>query len=485
MNLNIDLQQQDLENKQQVVITDNSNYLPLTNKYELTDLAIPESENFEASGTFYFEQSVDLKQQKIVIAFTEKTNDTEGIILSFQIGNKTYSIGKDDVATYYLSYEDHKYFFEAGSDFKTIIEISKSDGIVINNTPTGMFITEVDDDKIIVSRNSTGVVFTINYIAIVPLFPEYDSNKLLNYQVDRFKIYFDIVNNHINLYLYSDTTGNTINMAFLDVPFSTDGKYLIIQGFDLEGIMQINTNPYSLKGNMLLILDNNLQYCNMQFSYRGVQALSFYSKIEFGDVPNDADILNFSLADIKIIPILTQHKSQNEDKNTIIDSNIIDIPKDGYYTLTYLVFPKKEWVDKLLSLDSNLGTLFTNIFYTKDNLIFSEKEQQEVDVYTFIERNLEGTNVLRYSKDFCSVFFLQKCYYNLCMKLLKNNDCTTCNYDGSDLSYYRDIIFMGLQTIRYLSLKGKFMEAQNIVERFQSCSNICNDTYNEDCRCNK
>ena len=52
------------------------------------------------------------------------------------------------------------------------------------------------------------------------------------------------------------------------------------------------------------------------------------------------------------------------------------------------------------------------------------------------------------------------------MKLLKNNDCTTCNYDGSELSYYRDIMFMGLQTIRYLSLKGRFMEAQNIVERF-------------------
>ena len=71
------------------------------------------------------------------------------------------------------------------------------------------------------------------------------------------------------------------------------------------------------------------------------------------------------------------------------------------------------------------------------------------------------------------------------MKLLKNNDCTTCNYDGSELSYYRDIMFMGLQTIRYLSLKGRFMEANNIVERFYSCSNICNNTYNEDCRCNK
>lgn len=484
MNLNIDLQQQDLEEKQQILITDNSKYLAFTPKYELTDLWIPESKDFEASGSFYFEQSVDLNQQKVKISFTEQTNDTEGILLSFQIGNQTYSIGKDDAATYYLSYGDHKYFFEADPS-STIVEISKQEGIVIDGTPTGMFITIMDDDKIIVSRSSAGIVFTINYIVIALLFPEYDSSKLLNYEVGRFKIYFDIVDNHINLYLYSDYTEKIINMAFMDVPFSTDGKYLTIQAFDLEGIMYIDKDPYSLQSDMLLVLDNNMQYCNMQFYYRGTESLSYHSEVEFGKVPEDADILNFSLADIKIIPILTQHKSQIEDNNMIVDSNIVDIPKDGYYTLTYLVIPKEEYVNKLLELDENLISLFTDIFYYKDNSIFNEKEQQEVDINTFIERNLEGTNVLRYSKDFCSVFFLQKCYYNLCIKLLKNNDCTTCNYESTDLSYYRDIMFMGLQTVRYLSLKGRFMEAQNIVERFQSCSNICNNTYNENCRCNK
>lgn len=484
MNLNIDLQQQDLEEKQQILITDNSKYLAFTPKYELTDLWIPESKDFEASGSFYFEQSVDLNQQKVKISFTEQTNDTEGILLSFQVGNQTYSIGKNDAITYYLSYGDHKYFFEANSS-STIVEISKQEGIVIDGTPTGMFITVIDNDKIIVSRSSAGIVFTINYIIIASLFPEYDSNKLLNYEVDNFKIYFDIIDNHINLYIYRDNTGKIINMAFIDVPFSTDGKYLTIQGFDLEGIMYIDTNPYSLVSDMLLVLDNNLQYCNMKFNYRGVEQVSYRNKIEFGEIPEDADILNFSLSDIKIIPILTQHKSQIEDNNMIVDSNIVDIPKDGYYTLTYLVIPKEEYVNKLLELDENLISLFTDIFYYKDNSIFNKKEQQEVDINTFIERNLEGTNVLRYSKDFCSVFFLQKCYYNLCMKLLKNNDCTTCNYESTDLSYYRDIMFMGLQTVRYLSLKGRFMEAQNIVERFQSCSNICNNTYNENCRCNK
>ena len=91
-----------------------------------------------------------------------------------------------------------------------------------------MFITVMDDDKIIISRSSAGIVFTINYIIVCPLLPKYDSDKLLNYQVGRFKIYFDIIYNHINLYLYSDYTEKIINMAFLDVPFSTDGKYLTI-----------------------------------------------------------------------------------------------------------------------------------------------------------------------------------------------------------------------------------------------------------------
>ena len=104
MNLNIDLQQRDLEEKQQILITDNSKYLALTPKYELTDLWIPESKDFEASGSFYFEQSVDLNQQKVKISFTEQTNDTEGILFSFQVGNQTYSIGKDNAVTYYLTY---------------------------------------------------------------------------------------------------------------------------------------------------------------------------------------------------------------------------------------------------------------------------------------------------------------------------------------------------------------------------------------------
>ena len=200
MNLNIDLQQRDLEEKQQILITDNSKYLALTPKYELTDLWIPESKDFEASGSFYFEQSVDLNQQKVKILFTEKTNNTEGILFSFQVGNQTYSIGKDNAVTYYLTCGDHKHFFEANPSF-IIVEISKQEGIVIDGTPTGIFVTVIDDDKVIISRSSAGIVFTINYIIVCPLLPKYDSDKLLNYQVGKFKIYFDIIYNHINLYL--------------------------------------------------------------------------------------------------------------------------------------------------------------------------------------------------------------------------------------------------------------------------------------------
>ena len=104
--------------------------------------------------------------------------------------------------------------------------------------------------------------------------------------------------------------------------------------------------------------------------------------------------------------------------------------------------------------------------------------------------NLEGTPI---QQEHINTFFtgnMQQCYINYCKKLFDAllNKCRTSAYN-EDL-YARDFIWMTLNIIDYLIQFEQFMEAEKIVEEFNTCGGFCqNNEYGQHiahgCGCSK
>ena len=115
---------------------------------------------------------------------------------------------------------------------------------------------------------------------------------------------------------------------------------------------------------------------------------------------------------------------------------------------------------------------------------------KETTLREVLEMNLEGTPI---QQEHINTFFtgnMQQCYINYCKRLFDAllNKCRTSAYN-EDL-YARDFIWMTLNIIDYLIQFEQFMEAEKIVEEFNTCGGFCqNNEYGQHtahgCGCSK
>lgn len=175
-----------------------------------------------------------------------------------------------------------------------------------------------------------------------------------------------------------------------------------------------------------------------------------------------------------------QHYSEIKLHKLQEDKLKVDTTFDGWFTLDYVVIPTKEWV---LNNPDQLSS-YTYLYYSDGTNIYkykADKGPEEVDeqvtIFELVEINPEGTTISKYSQDFMSVCFLKKCFINLCKQILYNKAFTKCKIKGSDseqLIYNRDLLWMSINTISYLSEFGQLAEAERIVEILQeNCNGIC------------
>lgn len=155
----------------------------------------------------------------------------------------------------------------------------------------------------------------------------------------------------------------------------------------------------------------------------------------------------------------------------------INTPFDGWFTLDYIVIPTKDWITN----NSDQLSSYTNIYYSDGTKIYkyraSEETDEEVNITELIEINPEGTTISKYSQDFMSICFLKKCFINLCKQILYNKTFSKCKVKGAvseQLIYNRDLLWMSINTISYLSEFGQLAEAERILELLQEdCNGIC------------
>ncbi len=202
----------------------------------------------------------------------------------------------------------------------------------------------------------------------------------------------------------------------------------------------------------------------------------------------------FRYSDTVSIDVLQLNKSTGQQIQnpvfTIRDSKInpvqLQVSFDGWFTICHIVIPNKQWFDKehTKKTDSAIN-LYTTVYYSDGTKIYKyiNNEITEVSVEELINRNIEDTTISIIKKDYVSVCFLRKCYVNLCQQLFNSNiisECSNNRKDNCDLIFQRDLIWMALNVIQYMTELNQLAEAERIIEQLgRGCNGLCKQTFEQ------
>ena len=150
----------------------------------------------------------------------------------------------------------------------------------------------------------------------------------------------------------------------------------------------------------------------------------------------------FRKSDTQSIVIASINKLKGEEVATSTIGNIINIDRDGWLTIYYLVLPTKEWFIRA-SKTSNILDLYDIVYYvSKGNVYWYQSDTQEFGQVHQLQELIDLAQLpnvkttLSYAKaDRVSIFNLEKCYINLCQQIFESRGFSQCyNKNNIDLS---------------------------------------------------
>lgn len=210
--------------------------------------------------------------------------------------------------------------------------------------------------------------------------------------------------------------------------------------------------------------------------------------------------VSFGRSDSKTVDVLTYNKVSGEKtirpqiSDNTEDTVYLNIPEDGWITLSHIVLPSKEWVEKnekfFIDRPENIW-----IYCTDGESIYRYLKGTfyEVTIETIVEQNPYNTTISRVDKDYVSICFLKQCYVNICQQIFSKlcgmgGQCFASNID-KELSIKRDLVWMGINVIKYMVQFNMLAEAERTIEQLESCNGICsgNPSTNKSsgCGCSK
>lgn len=194
----------------------------------------------------------------------------------------------------------------------------------------------------------------------------------------------------------------------------------------------------------------------------------------------------FKFSDTVSIDILQHNKSQESvyrnpvySLHTSNDPIQIPVTFDGWFTVVHVVLPSKEWVNNELSKEegSAIG-LYDIVYYSDGNSVYKYigGSTQETTIEEILEINPVNTTISKTQKDYVSICFLRKCYINLCQQIFNSRGFSRCwdrNKIDSDLIYRRDLVWMAINVIKYLTECEQLAEVERIIETINGCNGLC------------
>lgn len=211
---------------------------------------------------------------------------------------------------------------------------------------------------------------------------------------------------------------------------------------------------------------------------------------------------NFKYSDTSSIVVLQHNKLQE----TIIknptywdhSSSYLTVPIefDGWFTVNYLVLPNREWFNKEASKTSGSALdLYSIVYFAEEDHVYKyiDNNIEETTLEEILEVNPTDTTISKISKDYISICFLQQCYINLCQQIFNQRGFSPCwnkNNIDSELIFKRDLVWMAINVIKYMTTLNQLSEVERIIEMVNGCNGLCqsNTTYQSSssgCGCSK
>ena len=211
-----------------------------------------------------------------------------------------------------------------------------------------------------------------------------------------------------------------------------------------------------------------------------VQDVSTYLAEDFSGIVKG----KFKYSDTISIDVLQHNQTLKTiyTKHDTLKSNDIPIGFDGWFSLVHLVIPNIEWFNKELEKTEGSALGLYNIVYFSDGIDiykYINGETSQVTIDDILEINTVNTTISRISRDFVSICFLRKCYINLCQQIFNDRGISKCwnkNKVNSELIYKRDLVWMAINVVKYLTQCEQLAEADRVIKTIQGCNGLCVST---------
>lgn len=210
-----------------------------------------------------------------------------------------------------------------------------------------------------------------------------------------------------------------------------------------------------------------------------VKDTSKYVEESNGTVAKD----KFKYSETVSIFILQHNKSTETVYGTPIfvkhDTNeFVEIPVqfDGWFTVIEIVLPTKAWYDS----NKTAVDLYNVVYYSDGNDIYKHVKGQDdaqVTLEEVLELNPVDVTVYKTAKDYVSICYLRKCYIHICQEIFNqrgfSSACLQKSNVDSELIFKRDIVWMAINVIKYLTECEQLAEVERIIETLTQCNGLC------------
>ena len=211
-----------------------------------------------------------------------------------------------------------------------------------------------------------------------------------------------------------------------------------------------------------------------------VQDVSTYLAEDFSGIVKG----KFKYSDTISIDVLQHNQTLKTiyTKHDTLKSIDIPIGFDGQFSLVHLVIPNIEWFNKELEKTEGSALGLYDIVYFSDGIDiykYINGETSQVTIDDILEINTVNTTISRISRDFVSICFLKKCYINLCQQIFNDRGISKCwnkNKVNSELIYKRDLVWMAINVVKYLTQCEQLAEADRVIKTIQGCNGLCVST---------
>ena len=165
-----------------------------------------------------------------------------------------------------------------------------------------------------------------------------------------------------------------------------------------------------------------------------------------------------------------------------LEETVFEISEDGYYRINHLIIPTREWLEKA-DLE-NIIKFDKVYFYMNEDVYeynFRNKQATKVDPIILLGVCDLKTTVFYSEEDFVSIYNLKKCLIDFINDKFSKQNCKEKR--DTTLNTKLEYLHMVYNVLDYYISCGDFIEAQNLLEEYSRCYDICKETKTSKCNC--